>query len=274
MDKKLSLIGCGNLGGALIRGIAREVYQDRSRICVCDHDKNKVDSLVAEFGLRAENDVAMAVKDADIIIVAVKPNQMASVLAEIGQAKINPETILISVAAGITTDFLKKHLGLELVLVRAMPNIACLISRGSIGIFSPTPQASELAKTLFQNIGEVIVFQNESDIDIVTAVGASSPGYLFLVIDALAQGASQLGLAQEQATRFAALAVFGAGALALETERSPEELRKSVSSPGGTTLAGLAELERAGVKETFIKAIKASTERAQEMSRELSLQDS
>lgn len=260
---RIALIGCGNLGSALLRGFLQTSKHD---IIVCDSDDDKLAALLSAYKVEISASVSQAVKDADVVVCAVKPKQIAGVLTAARhtmEAKKEPP-LLISVAAGVTTEMLRQAIGEKVRIVRVMPNVACLIAKGVSGIYGANENDVSLADELFQSVGETFLCGQESELNVVTALGAGGPAFIFVAIEALADGGVRMGLTREQALRMAASMTMGAAALMLETGQHPAQLKDMVASPGGTTIAGLHILEKSGFRGALISAVEASTKRAAE----------
>ncbi len=264
--ESIAVIGVGNMGGALLRGFRERVGIAPELISICDRDEEKIEFLKKKFGVRGSIYAAEAVAGAKIIICALKPKIVAPVLASLRPVldELKQPPLLISVAAGITIKELRQAAGPRVRLARVMPNVACIIGQGVSGIYSERTEDSAAVQKLFQGVGEAIVFGQESDLNVVTALGASGPAFLFVAIEALADGGVRMGLTREQALSLSALMVKGAASLILETGQHPAQLKDMVASPGGTTIAGLHELEKSGFRGALISAIEAAAKRAAE----------
>ncbi len=250
------LIGCGQMGSALIRGaVARGVLR-AERVTLVDADPDKVTALAGSID---SPEVVPERGDRTLWIVAVKPWDVATALAE---QELAPEDVVVSVAAGTTLATIGGAAGSPRSVVRAMPNTPALIGRGITGIYGEDDEAVSVVRELFEAVGDVVVLDKESQFDAVTAVSGSGPAYVFLAIEALADGGVLMGLGRETALRLAVATVEGAAALASETGDAPSVLKDRVASPGGTTIAGLEALESKGFRGALIAAVRAAAERS------------
>jgi pyrroline-5-carboxylate reductase len=265
---KVAFIGGGNMASAIIGGLVARDFP-RGDLLVVDVDSNSRTRLTAAFGVKAIEAPAAALAEANVIVMAVKPQQMRE--AAKGIAPFAKSALVVTIAAGIRLTDLERWLSGHARLVRAMPNMPALVHAGVSGLFA-LPAVSELdreaAETLLAAVGATIWFEREDDLDAVTAVSGSGPAYVFYALEALEQAARELGI-QEGAARSLALWTFvGAAKLAIERPEGPAALRAQVTSKGGTTEAALKVLEGAGVKARIIEAVKAARERSSEMGAE------
>jgi pyrroline-5-carboxylate reductase len=208
----------------------------------------------------------MAARGADVVILAVKPQTLPTVVAEVGGV-LEPRQLVISVAASVGTAFIEQGLREAVPVVRAMPNTACLIGRGMTGLAAGTSATREhlaLAAAVFDAVGRTVVV-DEKHMDAVTGLSASGPAYLYVVIESLAEAGVKVGLPRDVATLLAAQTVVGAGAMVLETGEHPAKLKDAVTTPAGCTVDGLLELEEGGLRVTLIKAVVRATQRAREL---------
>lgn len=261
---KTAFVGCGNMGGAIIRGlVAKEIVPANSIICA-DRIAANTERLAAELGVVSAKSAAEACSAADIVVIAVKPQGIEEVLTEI-KPECSAAQYCISVAAGVTLARLREGLGKSLKIARVMPNVPALVGRGVAGIYSDDVDAAALAQEMFQAVGDAVVLDDESQIDIVTGVSGSGPGFIFLAMDALVEGGVRMGLDRAVAQKLAAFTVAGAGEVAVSTGKAPLELRDMVASPGGTTVAGLGVLEERGFHAALSDAVEAATKRSREL---------
>jgi pyrroline-5-carboxylate reductase len=264
-EKKIGIVGGGKMGGALIEGIISRGMVGASALTVADMDKNRLAELAKAYNVRVTADNREAVRGADLVILSVKPQNMAEVLA--GLAGAAPTALFISIAAGISTAFIEERLGKGVRVVRVMPNLPALIGEGAAAL-APGAFATKadltLARRIFTAIG-IAVEVEESLMDAVTGLSGSGPGYVFLIIEALVDAGVRVGLTGDVALQLAAQSLLGAARLCLKGGRSPAELREMVTSPGGTTLAGLKVLGKGRLRETLIAAVEAATHRSAEL---------
>lgn len=269
-DSSIGVIGCGNLGGALVRGLSALTTQRPKKLIVFDTDPSRAESCSGKVAVIARN-VSDVVEQSVVIIIAVKPQDITSVLSAVrASAKGSQLRCVISVAAGVPTSTLVEHLGGDLAIVRVMPNLPSVIGQGMSGIFAPLERQEsssylELAQELFSAIGETVVLKRESDINTVTSLSAGGPAYTALFIEALADGGVKMGLTREQALKLSIQTVLGTAEMLKKQEMHPAELRENVASAGGTTIHGLHALEKGAVRASVIAAVEAGTRRAEEM---------
>jgi len=268
-SEKLGFIGIGNMGEALLRGIIGSGLIPPADILASDLNLEKLNSLSKELGITAVESNRELVNRSDIILVVVKPNVIKAVLSEIA-SDLNQPKWCISIAAGVSTASVESVLQTGASVVRVMPNTPAMVYEGMAAI-CPGRCASEehLQKTkqILQAVGKVIVVQ-EKLMDVVTALSGSGPAFVSLIIESLADAAVQLGMSRGDAAIMAAQTVLGAGKMAVDTGEHPAVLKNKVTSPGGTTAAGLYELERQGVRAAIIDAIVAATTRSKQLSSE------
>ncbi len=257
------------MGEALLRGILGSGLMPPADILASDANLEKLNSLSSELGVTAVNNNSELVKKADIILFAVKPNIIRTVLSEISSV-LNQPKWCISIAAGVSTATIEDVLQTGSAVVRVMPNTPAMVYEGMAAV-CPGRYASEehvqKTKRILQAVGKVIVVQ-EKLMDVVTALSGSGPAFVSLIIESLADAAVQLGLNREDASVMAAQTVLGTGKMAVETGDHPAVLKNKVTSPGGTTAAGLYELERCGVRAAFIDAVVAAALRSKQLSSE------
>ncbi len=265
-QSSIAVIGCGHLGAALARGFRQKLGIRSERLTLCDRGSGRAQLLAVEIGAQAGLDLSEVVQGADIIVLAVKPAAVPGVLGTIkkavAQAKVKP--LVISVASGVTVQRLKEHLGADFPVVRVMPNLPSMIGVGVSGIYAEVAEHAALAETLFSAVGRTVTVASESDIDAITALGASAPAFIFVALEALADGGVKMGLSREVAQLVAAQMCLGSASMALESGLHPAQLKDRVASPGGTTIAGLHVLEREGFRATLISAVEASALKAKE----------
>ncbi|HZO90624.1 MAG TPA: pyrroline-5-carboxylate reductase [Chthonomonadaceae bacterium] len=270
-DKRIGIIGAGAMGGALCRGIVHEGAAPANRILVSDPHAAHVQKLQQTLGVKVAESNSQVAKYTDIIILAVKPYMVATVLDEIRDAlkrdEGKPLPLIISIAAGIHIDKLEAHLNAPLPVVRAMPNTpaqvgkgACAYCRGTHADDAHTAQAA----AIFEAVG-IAVEVPESWMDAVTALSGSGPAYVYLMIEALVDGGVKVGLPREVAHQLAAQTVLGAAQMVIETGMHPAQLRDMVTTPAGSTIVALAALEHSGLRAALIDAVERATARSREL---------
>jgi len=266
--KKIGFIGGGKMGNVLISGILSHNLMPADKITVSDVAKDRLEDIKKTYGVRGTADNKKIVKDADIVILAVKPQIMAAVLKEIARA-INKSKLIISIAAGISTQYIEGLLKKEARVIRVMPNTPALIGEGAAAITSGSHATDEdfaITRYIFEAVG-ITVSVTEDLMDAVTGLSGSGPAYGFVIIDALADAGVNMGLSRDIALKLAAQTLLGAAKLCLKGDKHPAELRDMVTSPGGTTIAGLKALEEGKLRATLIAAVEAATLRGKELGR-------
>lgn len=268
MEKKIGFIGCGNMGKAILGGLIASGQVLPGQIWVYTPSPDKVAALHDQYGINAAQSAQEVAQVADIVFGAVKPNMMVKVLSDI-TSSLNKETLLVSIAAGITLDQLARALGHDRKIVRAMPNTPSLVKAGMTSI---TPNAlvttEEVADVvnIFRCFGEAEVIA-EAMIHPVVGVSGSAPAYVFMFIEAMADAAVLGGMPRAQAYKFAAQAVMGSAKMVLETGKHPGELKDMVCSPGGTTIEAVRVLEDRGFRAAVIEAMNKCMEKSELLSK-------
>jgi pyrroline-5-carboxylate reductase len=266
--KKVGFVGAGNMGEALIKGLVESNLVPANAIVIADSRAERAQQIAQQYGVRAAADNTALVRDADVVILAVKPQIMAPVLREIMPALTN-RPLLVSIAAGVSTATIQSVLGKYPRLIRVMPNTPALVLEGATAIArSQELDADDLetAQEIFTAVGRVVVLEEEL-MDAVTGLSGSGPAYVAIVIESLADGGVKMGLDRVTAMTLATQTVLGAARLIAETGVHPGALKDMVSSPGGTTIAGIAALEEGGIRTTFIRAVERATLRSRELGR-------
>ena len=262
---KISVIGCGNIGGAIIEGLTADDSLSNHQIVACDLDEKRVKSIVAEHDkLTGTTSIFEAAKDSGLLIVAVKPQAVNKVLAEI-KSSFTPDAlhpVIVSVVAGVRMQSMAQVLGDDFHIVRVMPNLPCLIGQGMSVVYAKYPADIELIHRVFSTIGMVAIVSEENDLDSATGLSGSGPAFVFTFIEALADGGVKMGLSRQNALLMAAQTVHGASALLLESDWHPGELKDMVASPGGTTIFGLHSLEKSGFRGVVMDAVESATNQA------------
>lgn len=265
---KIAFLGGGNMAGALIGGLIAKGTDARA-LSVIEMSPAAREKLGARYPIHLSTAPDAQMQQADVLVLAVKPQDMKRALASI--SGFSKEKLIVSVAAGITIKTLMRWLDGHRKIVRCMPNTPALIGAGITGLFaSPEVEKSERqrAETILSAVGEVVWMPEERLLDPVTAVSASGPAYVFWFIEQLAASAEQLGIPKDAALKLAKQTVLGAAQLASQSPESPETLRKNVTSKGGTTEAALKVFDEAKLAEHFARAVAAASKRGEEMGRE------
>ncbi len=264
--KKLAVIGVGKLGEALIAGLLKNGALNKDDIAGSVAHASSCERVQDRLGIKVTLDNREASKNRQIIILAVKPQNMDEVLKEL-KDQITSDQLVISVAASVTTKFVEERLNSNVVVVRAMPNTPSIYNAGMAGLCGGRHAKSEdlkLAEEIFKCVGES-VFVDESLMDGVTALSASGPAYLYVVIESLAEAGVKLGISRETSTLLAAQTMLGAAKMILESKAHPALLKDLVTTPAGCTIDGLMELEEGKLRVTLIKAVVKAAERAREL---------
>jgi pyrroline-5-carboxylate reductase len=262
----VGFIGGGNMGEALIKGLLGASLVPASAIHATDVRLERLKELDRQYGIQVSSDNADLVRHSDIVILAVKPQIMDAVLKEIAPA-VTRKKLLISVAAGVSTAKIRSVLHKDARLIRVMPNTPALVLEGVTAIAKADnlePNDLDTAGEIFSAVGRVVIL-DETLMDAVTGLSGSGPAYVAVVIESLADGGVKMGLDRITAMTLATQTVLGAAKLLLETGLHPGALKDMVSSPGGTSIAGIAALEEGGIRTTFIKAVERATERSREL---------
>jgi len=264
---KIAFLGGGNMASALIGGLIAK-GTDAASIAVIEMSAAAREKL-ARYRVQLPSAPGAAMQGAEIIVLAVKPQDMKRALASV--SGFSREKLVVSVAAGITLKSLSRWLGGHRKIVRCMPNTPALIGAGITGLYA-APEVEknerEKAETILRAVGDVVWMPEERLLDPVTAVSASGPAYVFWFIEQLAASAEKLGIPKDAALKMAKQTVLGSALLASQSADSPETLRKNVTSKGGTTEAALKVFDEAKLAEHFARAVAAASKRGEEMGRE------
>lgn len=269
----ITLIGCGQMGSAILQGLARHTSSSSSgapTLYLCDRDEARAQNLAEALGgeMKSLADVSEinAENGTRVFLLAVKPHQLLAVIEAIAWREGD---VLISVAAGVTMRALEGAIAAPdpgVHVVRTMPNTPALVGAGITGIFANTPQGATLARELFESVGEVVELDDEEKFHGLTAVSGSGPAYVFTFLEALADGGVLAGLDRATAKRLAVETLAGAAELVRQSESlHTAELKDRVASPAGTTIAALRELERGALRHTVINAVEAAARRSKEL---------
>lgn len=264
---KIVFIGGGNMASCLIGGMLANGFSSQD-ITVSEPNEDSRQRMKSTHGVLTTADNLAAVSQADIVVLAVKPQIMAAVASPL-EAKLKHKPIIVSIAAGIPVGALQSWLGQDLKIVRAMPNTPAMVQSGATGLFanqSLDGGQQAMIENIFSAVGYACWVGQESDIDAVTAVSGSGPAYFFLVYEAMLKVAQELGLEKQTASQLTLHTALGAARLALASESTPNELREQVTSPGGTTQAAIESFQAQDLEDIFRTAMTSALERAKEMS--------
>jgi pyrroline-5-carboxylate reductase len=265
---KIAFVGGGNMAGALIGGLAGKLVSG-SDIHVVDPNADALARLQQQFGVTSASQIDGALASCDVIVLAVKPQQMKEVAAQL-KPHISSQLVL-SIAAGIRAVDLSRWLNGHQAIVRTMPNTPALIGKGITGMVAlsgVSPQQRESADAIMRAVGATVWLSDETLIDPVTAVSGSGPAYVFYFIEAMQQAAQEMGLSAEQGNELAIATFVGAAQLAANSPDPVSVLRERVTSKGGTTYAALTSMEASGVKDAIVRALKAAAARGKELGEE------
>ena len=264
---KLGVIGCGKMGTALIQGAIRAGVVAAGDVIGCDPYEKSRESFVAATGAKVTSNVSELAAASEVILLCTKPLDVAAAMADASKMTAGAPRLVISIAAGVTLKALEAAASENFRIIRAMPNTPALVGHGAAGYCLGTHATADDAKTAQALLGAVgiAVQVPERLMDAVTGLSGSGPAYIYVVIDALADGGVRAGIPRADAVRLAAQTVLGSAAMVLETGEHPAVLKDMVTSPGGTTIAGLAALERHGMRSALIEAVGAAIERATEL---------
>jgi len=266
LTKKLGILGTGNMGSALIRGICSKHLIAPENVFIFDVDEGKTVPLQNQYGIQLAKDESDLISKVDICIIALKPQVIPDVLAKITSIIRSNQTI-ISIAAGITISVLKKLIGKGGPIIRVMPNTPGMIGAGISAFCSEAPLSQEIKKStelILGALGETVEV-NEKLMDVITGLSGSGPAYMFLIIDALADGGVKMGLPKPLALKLATQTMLGSAKMVIELNKHPAELKDMVTSPGGTTIAGLHALELGKVRASLMNAVEAATLRSRDI---------
>lgn len=270
-DAKIAFIGSGNMGRALIGGLLADGYPAEN-IRVADASAEQLARVRGQFPVQTSHDNAVTAAGADVLVLAVKPQQLREVAEGLASALAHGGTLVVSVAAGIRTAGLTRWLGEGVPVVRVMPNTPAMVRSGAAAMYATAAVSDaqrELAEAVMRAVGLTVWLDDEAQMDAVTAVSGSGPAYFFLVMEAMENAACALGLPREQARLLTLQTAFGAAKMALESDDDPAALRVQVTSPGGTTERALAVLREHGLEQAFAEALQAARNRSVELARSL-----
>jgi len=265
-NKKLAVIGVGKLGEALISGLLKKDAINRDNVCGTVCHESSISRVKDRLHIEVLLDNKKAIKDRDVVLLAVKPQNMDSVLKELSSV-VTKNQLIISVAASVTTGFVEERLPKGIPVVRAMPNTPSIMNAGMAGLCTGSGAGEDhkqMAEAIFKCVGET-VFVYESLMDGVTALSASGPAYLYVVIESLAEAGVKLGIPRDVSTLLAAQTMLGSSRMILESKAHPALLKDMVTTPAGCTIDGLMELEEGKLRVTLIKAVVKAAERAREL---------
>jgi len=266
VDRRIAILGCGKIGEALVHGLLSSGWRQPSEIVVTGRREERLAELRERYGVDATLSNAEAVAGAELVVIAVKPQDFDALLGEIGPL-LSPGQTVLSVAAAIPTSAIEQRIAATVPVVRAMPNAPATVHEGIAGVCAGAHARDEhlaLAEDVLSHLGAVVRVP-ERYMDAVTAVSGSGPAYFALLAEAMIEAGILLGLSREISTQLVVQTMLGTAKLLRDEKMHPVELREAVTSPGGTTIRAIRELERAGVRAAFLSAIQAAMERSREL---------
>jgi pyrroline-5-carboxylate reductase len=264
--RKLTLVGAGKIGEALLSGILSSQLVPVSSVVAADADQTRADYIGEKYGVKAYTNNRQAVAGADLVLLCVMPQRVRDVLREIRKT-VRKNALVISVAASVRTGLIEQELDRGVRVIRVMPNTPCLIRQGMSALCRGKHASDEdlkIAQAIFSSMGRTVVV-DERHMDAITGLSASGPAYVYLIIESLAEAGVKLGLPRELSTELSAQTLLGASAMVLHTGEHPAKLKDIVTTPAGCTIDGLLELEEGGLRVTLIKAVVRAAERAKEL---------
>ena len=266
MSRRVAILGCGKIGESLLSGLLSAGWRESSEVVASCRRDERAGELRGHYGIQATLSNSEAAAGAGLVVVAVKPQDIESLLGEIGP-QLSPEQTVLSVAAAIRTARIESRIAAGIPVVRAMPNAPSIVHEGIAGICAGAHAGEEhlaLAEECLSHLGAVVRVA-EPYMDAVTAVSGSGPAYFALLAEAMIEAGLLLGLSREVTTQLVVQTMLGTAKLLRDERVHPVELREAVTSPGGTTIRAIRELESAGVRAAFLNAIQAAMERSKEL---------
>ena len=261
-DLRIGFIGAGRMATALARGLIR-AGANPAHVCASDPVDAAARAFESETGAKILPGNQEVVGESTVVVLAVKPQYVSRVVGEVS-GSISEQHLVVSIAAGVSISQIESDLQTQRRIVRVMPNTPCLIGAGAAAVAagsSATEADAEFVKRLMETVGVAMVVP-ESQLDAVTGLSGSGPAYVYQIIEALSDGGVRMGLPRDTSTRLAAQTVLGAARMVLETGEHPGALKDAVTSPGGTTIAGLHALEEGGLRASLMNAVQAATNRS------------
>ncbi len=268
--QNIGFIGGGNMASSLISGLITSGHSPQ-QIWVSDLDEDKLQALATNLKINITTDNNTAINESDVVVLAVKPQIMHSVAESISSSVQQNNTLVVSIAAGISQNSLSNWLGNNVAIVRCMPNTPALVLTGATALHANIRTSNiqkDLAENILRSVGIAIWVDAESELDAVTAVSGSGPAYFFLLMEAMEKTAIELGLSEHTASLLVQQTALGAAKIALESPGSPGQLRAKVTSPGGTTARAIETFQQGGFNELVAKALHAACDRSIEMSKQ------
>ena len=265
-DRRIAILGGGKLGEALVSGLVSSGFRDAGEIVVTDVREQRLAELAGRYGVQTSLTNADAIATAGVVVIAVKPQDFGALLGEIGKV-LGADQTVVSVAAGMTTGGIEAGIAARVPVVRAMPNLPATVHEGMAGICAgahATEAHLAVAEAILRSVGSVVRVP-EKHMDAVTAISGSGPAYFALLAESMIEAGLLLGLSREVSSELVVQTMLGTATLLRDEKMHPVELREMVTSPGGTTIAAIRELEIAGVRAAFFNAIQAAMDRSREL---------
>ena len=263
---RVAVLGAGKMGGILLQAFLKQQMLAPGQLRATVAHEDRAAALSAQWGVDVSTNNVEAVRQSDVILIGVKPFQVPALVAEIKPA-LTPQKLLISFAASVRTEAIEEAAGIDVPVIRAMPNTPSMLGAGIAalcrGKFVSEPQMA-LASRIFEAVGRTVIV-DEKHMDAVTGLSASGPAFIYIILESLAEAGVKVGLPRDIATLLAAQTTFGAAKMVLETGYHPALLKDAVTTPAGCTIDGILELEEGGLRVTLIKAVMRATQRAKEL---------
>ena len=263
---RVAVLGAGKMGGILLQAFLKQNLFAPEQIHATVGHAERALALRTQWGVDVSTNNLEAARQSDLILLGVKPFQVPGLIAEIRPA-LTPAKTLVSFAASVKTSAIEEAAGMEIAVIRAMPNTPSMLGAGAAALCRGrfvSAEQMELAERIFETVGRTVVVE-EKHMDAVTGLSASGPAYIYIIIEALAEAGVKVGLSRDIATQLAAQTTFGAAKMVLETGWHPAMLKDAVTTPAGCTIDGILELEEGGLRVTLIKAVMRATERAKQL---------
>jgi pyrroline-5-carboxylate reductase len=267
INRSIAVVGAGNMGSALMKGIIKSGLTPAEKITACGRQVDKLSILSRDWKVRHSVNAGEAIENSEIVLLCVKPQTLPLLLAQTAGV-FREDQLVISIAAGITIDWIQRRIGKQLPIVRTMPNIAATVDQGATALsFGQyvNEEHKTIAISIFKAVGEVVVVP-EDQLNAVTGLSGSGPAYIYMVIEALTDGGVKMGISREISTRLAIQTVLGSAALVKASGLHPAILRDQVTTPGGTAINAIHELETHGLRSMLINAVATATRRSEELS--------
>ncbi len=265
-DTKVAMLGAGKMGGILLQAFLKNHLFRPENIRATVHHASRCESLSVQWGISVTTDNLEAARQSDLILLGVKPRTIPEVVEQIRPA-LTAKKMIVSFAASVKTGVIEQAAGVDLAVIRAMPNTPSLVGCGATGLCRGkfvAPEQLALAEQVFNSVGRTVTV-DEKHMDAVTGLSASGPAYIYIILESLAEAGVKVGLPRDIATLLAAQTVLGAATMMIETGSHPALLKDAVTTPAGCTIDGILELEEGGLRVTLIKAVMRATQRANEL---------